>query len=93
MRAIELREHVGKSQKYLSALIGFVGVPVFVVSALVLVSGWAYWMWMAIQIGSFAMFLFGLLGPLGIIAALFGIWSLVFGLPLWMVMWLVERGE
>jgi len=30
--------------------------------------GWAYWMWMAIQIGSFGMFFFGILGPLAVIA-------------------------
>jgi hypothetical protein len=45
--------------------------------------GWVYWLWLAIQIGSFAMFLFGLLGPLAIPAALMGLWALIFGTPHW----------
>jgi len=47
--------------------------------------GWAYWMWMAIQFGSFGMFFFGILGPLGMIAAVLGLWSFVFGVPLWLL--------
>ena len=35
--------------------------------------GWAYWMWMAIQFGSFMMFFFGILGPLGAIAGVLGL--------------------
>ncbi|RFB78308.1 maltose ABC transporter permease [Methylovirgula sp. 4M-Z18] len=47
--------------------------------------GWAYWMWMAIKLGSFAMFFVGLLGPLGVIAGILGLWSLIFGAPLWLL--------
>lgn len=49
--------------------------------------GWAYWMWLAIQIGNIGMFLFGLLGPCGLLAAVLGMWSLVFGMPEWLVTW------
>lgn len=47
--------------------------------------GWAYWMWMAIKIGSFFMFFFGLLGPLALVAGLIGMWSFIFGIPIWLI--------
>lgn len=47
--------------------------------------GWAYWMWMAIQLGHFWMFVIGLLGPLALIAGLLGAWSLVFAAPAWVL--------
>ncbi len=46
--------------------------------------GWAYWMWMAIQIGSFGMFILGLLGPLALVAGMLGLWSFSFGMPDWL---------
>ena len=47
--------------------------------------GWAYWMWMAIKLGSFLMFFFGLLGPLALVAGLLGLWSFFFGIPAWLL--------
>jgi hypothetical protein len=47
--------------------------------------GWCWWMWMAIHIGSFWMFVFGLLGITTPVAALLGLWSLLFGAPLWLL--------
>lgn len=47
--------------------------------------GWAYWMWMAIKLSSFMMFFFGILGPFGIVAGIMGLWSFVFGIPLWLL--------
>jgi hypothetical protein len=47
--------------------------------------GWCWWMWVAIQLGSFWMFVFGLAGPFAMIAALLGLWSLLFGIPLWLL--------
>jgi hypothetical protein len=47
--------------------------------------GWAYWMWMAIKLGSFMMFFFGILGPLAVVAAVLGLWSFVFGIPMWLL--------
>lgn len=43
--------------------------------------GWAYWIWMAFHLGSFGMFVFGILGPLAIVASGIGLWSFVFGIP------------
>ena len=45
--------------------------------------GELYWLWTAIQIGSFWMFVFGLAGPLIIIAAPVGAYGLLFGMPQW----------
>ena len=39
--------------------------------------GWAYWMWMAVSVGSFGMFFFGLLGPLTVVAGILGLWSFI----------------
>ena len=47
--------------------------------------GWCWWMWVAIQVGSFGMFVFGLLGPIALVASLLGLWSLLFGMPLWLI--------
>jgi hypothetical protein len=44
-----------------------------------------YWIWMAIQFGSFGMFLFGVIPPFVIIAAPLGLWSLLFGPPQWLL--------
>jgi hypothetical protein len=47
--------------------------------------GWAYWMWMAIKLGSFMMFFFGILGPFALVAGVLGLWSFFFGIPLWLL--------
>lgn len=45
--------------------------------------GTLYWLWMAIQIGSFVMFLVILFPPAMIITGPIGIYSLIFGTPQW----------
>ena len=45
--------------------------------------GELYWLWVSIQIGSFWMFVFGLAGPLVLIAAPVGAYGLFFGMPQW----------
>ena len=47
--------------------------------------GWAYWMWMAINLGSFMMFFFGILGPFALVAGVLGLWSFFFGIPTWLI--------
>jgi hypothetical protein len=66
-------------------LIARMGGVTFYALSIGMFVGWTWWMWMAIHFGSFGMFLFGLLGPLGIIAGGLGLWSLVFGIPLWLL--------
>ena len=50
---------------------------------LMLPLGELYWLWIAIQMGSFWMFVFGLAGPLILIAAPTGAYGLIFGMPAW----------
>lgn len=47
--------------------------------------GTLYWLWMAIQIGSFMMFLVLLFPPAMIITGPVGIYSLIFGTPQWVL--------
>ena len=50
-----------------------------------LLLGWAYWLWLAVKVGSFAMFAFGIFFPLAIVAAILGLWSLLVGMPPWLL--------
>lgn len=45
--------------------------------------GGLYWLWMAITLGSFWMFVIGLFPLFYIVTAPVGAWSLVFGIPDW----------
>jgi hypothetical protein len=47
--------------------------------------GSIYWLWIAIQIGSFWMFLIGIAGPTVIITGPVGLWSLLFEVPTWVL--------
>ncbi|HEY2210299.1 MAG TPA: hypothetical protein VGH62_01525 [Bradyrhizobium sp.] len=50
-----------------------------------LILGWIYWLWLAIKVGSFGMFAFGVFFPLAIVAAILGLWSLLFEMPFWLL--------
>ena len=47
--------------------------------------GWLYWTYIGAKLGSFGMVIFGILGPFGFIASILGAWSLMFGIPLWLL--------
>lgn len=49
--------------------------------------GGLYWLWMAIQLGSFVMFLVIIFPPLLIFAAPIGMYSMIFGVPNWILSW------
>jgi hypothetical protein len=73
---------MGPLREILAGLFGSVlGIAFMVCSTL----GWAYWMWMAIHLGSFMMFFVGILGPSALVAGILGTWSFVFGVPLWLL--------
>lgn len=61
--------------------IGFLLIPLY----LAIPIGDLYWLWMSIQLGSFWMFVVGLMPPFFIIAAPIGLWSLIFGPPQWVL--------
>jgi hypothetical protein len=71
--------------RVIGSLVRVIGAGTFYLISVGMLPGWAFWMWMAIHFGSFAMFLFGLLGPCALGAAVLGLWSLLFGAPLWLV--------
>jgi hypothetical protein len=56
-----------------------------VIASFSLILGWGYWMWLAAKFGSIAMFALGVFFPFLILAAMMGLWSLLFGIPAWLV--------
>jgi hypothetical protein len=72
-----------RTYKFFSGLIsggiGLLMIPIFLLFPL----GGLYWLWMSIQLGSFAMFALGLIPPFVILTSVMGAWSLIFGLPKW----------
>lgn len=61
--------------------IGMVCVGLFFLISL----GDLYWIWMSIQLGSFMMFVAGLFPLFFIVTGPVGAWSLLFGVPDWVV--------
>lgn len=62
---------------------GMTSIVLIACYALVAVGG-IYWLWIAIQIGSFGMFLIGLFPITAIfVATPVGAWSILFGVPGW----------
>jgi len=55
----------------------------FLIGMLLVSIGGLYWLWVAIQIGSFSMFVIGVIPPLFIFTAPVGAWGLLFGMPSW----------
>ena len=49
--------------KLIAMVIGAVGVTTFYAISIGMFAGWPFWIWIAIKLGSFGMFFFGLLGP------------------------------
>jgi hypothetical protein len=70
---------------FIGSVIGVIGAGGFYLLSFGMLAGWAFWMWMAIHLGSFAMFLFGLLGPFAFVASILGLWSIFFGAPAWLI--------
>jgi hypothetical protein len=66
-------------------VLGLVGVGGYMFLAFGALPGWVYWIWMAIQFKSFAMFLVAFLGPFAVVAAFVGLWSLLLGVPHWLL--------
>lgn len=47
--------------------------------------GWIYWLWLSFKVGGFAMFFCGFFPLTAPIASIVGGWSLLFGVPDWVV--------
>lgn len=62
------------------------GFGLLALGAVVLANvGGIYWLWLAIKLGSFGMFILGVIPPAWIITAPVGAWSLLFGPPYWVL--------
>ena len=61
---------------------GTMGIAMVIFMLLVAV-GDLYWLWMAINLGSFMMFAAGAVPPFFFITGPVGAWSLLFGVPDW----------
>ena len=64
---------------------GFFGLILMWVLAILIPVGDIYWLWMAIQIGNFWMFLLGLIPPIALFTGPVGAYSLLFGMPDWLI--------
>jgi membrane-bound ClpP family serine protease len=64
---------------FISTIFGYALMSLY----LLLPLGWLYWLWLAIKIGGFAMFVVALFPITTPIAAILGAWSFLFGLPEW----------
>ncbi len=49
------------------------------------VIGSIYWIWMAIMLKSFAMFILGFSGPFALLTGPIGAYSMLFGMPKWLL--------
>ena len=45
--------------------------------------GWMYWLWVAIKVGGFAMFILAFFPITTPIASILGAWCFIFGIPEW----------
>jgi len=61
---------------------GFTG-PLTMALVATMALGSLYWIWVAVKLGSFAMFVIGVLGPSVIITAPIGAYMMFFGIPNW----------
>ena len=51
--------------------------------SILMILGELFWLWTAVDIGSFWMFVIGLIPPFFIVTCPVGAWSLLFGVPDW----------
>ncbi len=68
---------------FFDSLIGIFFFALFMLLPL----GELYWLWTAIQLGSFSMFVLGLIPPFQLLAMPVGAYMFVFGIPDWVINW------
>lgn len=66
-----------------SKIIDAIGAPFFIALAVLILIGDFYWLFQALQWGSFIMFIIGMAGPSIIISGPVGAYALIFGWPSW----------
>lgn len=71
---------------FFTSLLTSYGIGIFVILINILIIGEVYWLYCSYQIGSFLMGIIGI-SPLGIFTAPMGAYSLIFGMPDWLISW------
>ncbi len=71
--------------RFFNQVAGTIGGIAGIALALVIPIGSLYWIWTAIQLGSFMMFVAGIVPPFFIVSAPMGFYMLLFGVPGWIV--------
>jgi hypothetical protein len=74
-------------KKLHEAILGIVGAGGLITLYLGMGFGWLYWIYIGVKLGSFGMVIFAILGPIGFVCSILGIWSFIFGIPLWLLHW------
>lgn len=74
-------------EAFIKIVLGAVTGLFVILFGIALPVGGLYWMWIAIQIGSFWMFVLGIIPPAWPITSTVGIYSLLFGAPHWVFTW------
>lgn len=72
-------------KKMFEAVAGVLGAGGAIALYVGLGLGWLYWIYIGVKLGSFAMVIFAILGPFGLVASILGAWSFLFGIPLWLL--------
>lgn len=72
-------------KNFIGNVIGMIGGAGAMVLFTLLPVGALYWIWIAIKLGSFVMFVLGVLGPAVLITAPIGLYMFLFGVPHWVV--------
>ena len=70
---------MSKIQELSESALGLAIMGLYILSGI----GSLYWLWIAIQIGSFSMFVVGIIPITIIITGPVGAWSILFGVPDW----------
>ena len=73
---------ISKITGAISSVLGGVGAIALYIGLCV---GWLYWVYVGVKLGSFVMVIIALLGPVGLIVSVLGLWSFIFGAPAWIV--------
>lgn len=70
-----------KMQGLFTETFGIIFIAVFSLYSI----GNLYWLWMSFKVGSFLMFVLGVFPPTMILCGVIGGYSLIFGLPVWVI--------
>ena len=74
---------MNKFSEFFEGIFGAAGVVIMIIFFFSYSIGGLYWLWIAIQLGSFWMFVLGIAGPTVVFTGPIGAYALIFGTPIW----------